>query len=159
MKYQIHVKMSIFIKRQKEDLFRDITSLGSLSFYLIISFIFLLVKNYAIFRKLAVGLFLMYAVVIPIRTFYFKQRPDKFEYRTYIDRLDASSFPSLHAARTAYLCISLIGFFNNNVISLIIALVSLAVLYSRIFLKKHDFIDIAGGAVVAALIYFFLGII
>ena len=151
--------MSIFIKRQKEDLFRDITSLGSLSFYLIISVIFLLVKNYAIFRKLAVGLFLMYALVIPIRTFYFKQRPDKFEYRTYIDRLDASSFPSLHAARTAYICLILIGFFDNSLISVFLAAASLTVLYSRIFLKKHDFIDIAGGAFVAALVYFFLGII
>ena len=159
MESQKRHKMSIFLKRQAKDLIRDITSLGSLSFYLITSLIFLLLNNYTIFRKLAIGLVLIYVVVIPIRTFYFKHRPEKYEYKSYIERLDASSFPSLHAARTAYMCLTLIEFFNENLISLIIVIVSLAVFYSRIHLKKHDILDISGGAIVGGLIYFLVSYI
>ncbi len=150
---------SIFIKRQKEDLFRDITSLGSLSFYLIISIIFLLLKNFEFFKKLSIGLALIYIVVIPIRSFYFKHRPDKFKYKTYLDRLDAASFPSLHAARTSFMCLVLIRFFNNSVISLLLIVLAFPILYSRISLKKHDLTDVGGGVVIGGIAFFVINMV
>lgn len=148
---------SEFTKRQKEDFFRDVTALGSLWFYLIAMLIFLIAKNYKIFTKLLFGLVSIYLVVILIRTFYFKERPKKYPHTSYIEKLDASSFPSLHSARAAFLSIILINFFNNVIFSVFFVALAALVAYSRIRLKKHDLGDIFGGIVVGMLAYFVVG--
>ena len=94
---------SEFIQRQKEDFFRDITSFASLLWYLAIVSVFFISKNYDVFIKLVTGLLFIYFIVIIIRTFYFKHRPIKYGYNSYIEKLDASSFPSLHSSRAAFM--------------------------------------------------------
>src|SRR3989344_4049904 len=104
---------SEFIQRQKNDFFRDMTSLGSLWFYAIFMAFFLILSDYASLKVLLSGFILMYFAVIIIRSIYFKNRPIKYNYNTTIEKLDASSFPSLHAARTAFLSGFFIEYFNN----------------------------------------------
>lgn len=144
---------SEFVKRQKSDFFRDFTAFGSLWFYLIAILIFLIIKNYNIFIKLLIGLLLIYAVVIFIRTFYFKNRPKKYHYTSFIEKLDASSFPSLHSARAAFLSIVLMNFFNNIAFSAFIFVLIIIITYSRIYLKKHDLKDVLAGIIIGLIVY------
>ena len=102
---------SIFLQRQKDDFFRDITSLGSLWFYIILMAFFLIEQNYNLFKKLALGLAVIYLAIIILRSAFFKDRPEKYKYKTLIDKLDAASFPSNHSARTAFLTILFVNYF------------------------------------------------
>ena len=151
--------ISNLIQRQKKDLIRDVSSLGSLFFYIFVLVLFLSFRNYSFFSKLLSGLAIIYIVTILFRTFYFKERPEKLPHKNYIESLDASSFPSLHAARTAFMAAVLIKFFNNKIISAMLILLALAVAYSRIYLKKHDIKDISAGIVLGILVYFLISLI
>lgn len=145
---------SEFIKRQKSDFYRDITALGSLWIYYIILLLFLLQKNYFIFKKLLAGLILIQAITIAIRTFYFKERPNMYPHKSYIEKIDASSFPSLHSARIAFLSIFLMNYFKELLFSVLLVILAAIVVYSRIYLKKHDFSDVLAGVILGVAVYF-----
>ena len=145
---------SQFIQRQKDDFFRDITSLGSLWFYAIFMIFFLILKNYSSFKVLLSGFIIMYLAVIIIRSIYFKNRPIKYNYNNAIEKLDASSFPSLHAARTAFLAGFFIEYFSNILTSAFLVVLALTVLYSRTYLRKHDWKDVSAGVVLGIAAYF-----
>ena len=145
---------SQFLQRQKNDLIRDVTTLGSLFFYFILMIIFLISGNYEMFNKLLIGLAIIYPITIMFRTFMFKNRPKKIKYDSYIGKLDAASFPSLHASRTGFLAIFLINYFHKLPITLVFGIIALGVLYSRIYLRKHDFKDVIAGVILGALAYF-----
>ncbi|MBI2655098.1 phosphatase PAP2 family protein [Candidatus Woesearchaeota archaeon] len=145
---------SEFLQRQKNDFFRDMTSFGSLWFYAIFMVFFLILGDYSSFKVLLSGFILMYFAVIIIRSIYFKNRPIKYNYNNYIEKLDASSFPSLHASRTAFLAGFFIEYFSNLLASAFLAALALIVVYSRIYLNRHDWKDVSAGAVLGALAYF-----
>ena len=147
---------SEFIKRQKNDLIRDFTSLGSLIGYILFLVFLLALGNFYLLRKAAIGLVLIYIVIIIIRTFYFKERPEKLSHKSYIDSIDASSFPSLHSARISFLSAILMKYYNNFYFSILAAVILLAVCYSRIKLKKHDFADVSFGILLGILAYFII---
>ena len=117
---------SEFAVRQKHDLIRDISALGSMIFCIIILLIFLATKNYYLLRQWIAGLAVVYIIVILIRTFYFKHRPVQLPHTSYIERLDASSFPSLHAARSTLLCSILIGYFGSPYFTILAVLAAAA---------------------------------
>ncbi len=144
---------SEFIKRQKDDFFRDLTVFGSLWFYIFIAMIFLIQKDYGMLKKLIAGFVFIYLVVIAIRSFYFKNRPKKYSYDSYLEKLDAASFPSLHSARAVYLSMILMKFFDKIFISILLLILVSIVAYSRIYLKKHDVKDVSAGFVVGILVY------
>ena len=148
---------SEFAKRQKSDFFRDITSFASLWWYFIITLIFLAAGNYDVSSRLLIGLLLTYFIVIITRTFYFKHRPEKYSYNSYIQKLDASSFPSLHSSRAVFMSLVLAKFFNNNILSALLAVLAIIIAYSRIQLRKHDLTDVLAGAAVGAAVYFTVG--
>ena len=136
-------------------IFTDITALGSLFFYCILLIFLLLFRFYRLSFLIFVGLVIIYFVVYVIRFIYFKERPDKQRHSTFLEKLDAGSFPSLHAARTGFL-FSVFGTLSNSVsLWIVLGFLSLLVLYSRYYLKKHHFVDLVGGS----LIGFFLGTI
>ncbi|HLC61803.1 MAG TPA: phosphatase PAP2 family protein [Candidatus Nanoarchaeia archaeon] len=145
---------SEFAERQKRDFFRDISALGSLIFYVLLMMLFFALNDYASLGTLFVGVILMYLFTIIIRLVYFKNRPDKFAYRNVIEKIDAASFPSLHAARTGFLSVFFAYYFNNISISVILAVLALGILFSRVYLRKHDFMDVLAGAVLGVLAYF-----
>ena len=147
---------SDFATRQKNDVIRDISALGSLINYILLLLILLAAGNIGLFKKLSIGLIFIYIAIILIRTFYFKERPEKLPHKNYIERLDASSFPSLHAARISLIGAVLMEHYNNLYFSILSVLIILAVCYSRIRLKKHDFADIAYGIILGIFVYFSL---
>lgn len=145
---------SEFIKRQKNDFFRDFTSLGSLWFYALVVLFLFISKGYGLSARLATGFLLMYIITITIRTFYFKERPDKYYYKSYIERIDASSFPSLHSARITFLAIAFMNYYKEMLFSILVAALAVIVMYSRIYLKKHDLKDVLAGAILGTVVYF-----
>ncbi|HLC60159.1 MAG TPA: phosphatase PAP2 family protein [Candidatus Nanoarchaeia archaeon] len=145
---------SEFALRQKRDIMRDISALGSLIFYIFLMILFFALNNYSSLAKLFIGIILMYFVTVIIRLVYFKNRPDKFAYNNIIEKIDAASFPSLHAARTGFLTVFFVYYFNNMIISVILAVLALGVLYSRVYLRKHDIRDVLAGAVLGVFVHF-----
>ncbi len=137
----------------KKGLWKDITALGGTFFFFIV-LAFLISLGYTkLFIQLFIG-FLFTGIIITLaRMMYFKPRPKPKEYTNFIERIDASSFPSWHAARIVFLSLTLYTFFQNRYISLILLALVLIVCYSRIRLQKHDWIDISAGILLGMLTY------
>ena len=133
--------------------FRDITVFGSLVFSAFLLVFLLIFQEYQTSWRLLFGTIVTFVLVILIRTFYFKNRPRKQEHGNYVERIDASSFPSLHAARTTFLVLLFVYFFQNTFMTTFLIILGLLVIYSRIFLKKHDWNDLFWGAILGAVVY------
>jgi len=132
--------------------FRDVTAFGGFIFY---GFVLLLsLGNLGLFIRLLIGLAVMVAVVVLIRSFYFKQRPKKQSYSNFLERIDAASFPSLHTARAVFLALV---FSPANAI--LVSVMAVLVAYSRIYLKKHDWIDVLFGGLLGWGVYWVVGLI
>src|SRR3989344_162848 len=125
--------------------FRDMTSLGSyvVIIPLIVFIYFIGLKNLAL--PFFVGFIVTYIIAFIIRIFYFKDRPEKEKYNSFLSRIDSSSFPSVHAARSIMFAILLSVYYKSLLLTLFLILIALLVSYSRIFLKKHYWIDVVVG--------------
>lgn len=134
-------------------LLEEVTCLGGVVFYTLVLIALVVFEQYSIFFSLFLIFLIIYAVTAIIRIFYFKNRPEKMEHHSFLGRMDASSFPSVHAARVTVLAIFLIVLFPGNPRMAILAiLLGLLVLYSRIYLKKHDYIDLLAGVIIGAIL-------
>lgn len=133
--------------------FRDLTSLGSLVFYVLLLVATLVWQEYRLFLVLTFGLLFTLLAIVIIRLFYFKDRPKKQQYNNIIDKIDASSFPSLHSARVTFLCLLFVMFFSKTYVIVFFLLLAVLVIYSRIYLKKHDGFDVLGGVVLGVVTY------
>src|SRR3989344_6329120 len=117
------------------EFFRDLTALGGMSFYALMLLFILLFQQYGIFLDLALGLLLMLVVLLLIRTFYFKARPLPQDHHTFLQKIDASSFPSLHTARIFFLALYLSVVWNKIYITIFLLIIASSVSYSRIYLQ------------------------
>lgn len=132
----------------KNEMIRDITSLGNLGILIVISLIILGVNKTSI--TVLIILFILELIGNIIKLIFFKERPKKRLYNNITERITAASFPSLHTTRSTYILCSIYYFTTINSKYLLLALIPL-VLISRVLLKKHDYIDVISG--------FILGII
>jgi membrane-associated phospholipid phosphatase len=136
-------------------LFRDITTFGGEIFYLLILVLTLALQKYSLFILLLWGNLIAIVVVIFTRTVYFKPRPNKQTYKNWLEKMDASSFPSLHAARIWFLALLFSWYFKYNIAPVtVLILLAIITSYSRIYLKKHDWIDLLGGILLAAILFY-----
>jgi len=143
----------MIIQKYTYQFFRDISTLGGVFFYSFILIFLLLIKNFTLFKKLFIALILIYLSSITLRYFFFKERPVKEKYTSLIEKIDSSSFPSLHAARASVL--SLFAYYNLQFnLFLFVLILSLIILYSRIYLKKHYFKDILAGILIGILSFY-----
>jgi membrane-associated phospholipid phosphatase len=138
----------------KEYHFRDITSLGSFFITSLILLLVLVLQEYNLFYRLLFGLIFTLVGVVAIRTFYFKNRPKKENYKNYIGKLEASSFPSLHTARMIFLALIFSFHFKQIQMTLFFIFIALITMYSRIHLKKHDWVDLTGGVVLGIITFY-----
>lgn len=141
------------------DLIRDITTFGSLSFYCLLTLVFLILGENTLFLELLISLILCYLISIPIRLLFFKKRPKKQRYNNVLEKITAGSFPSLHSIRSVLLLVFLSQFFQNILLTLIFILLFVLVIITRILLKKHYFIDIFGGTLIGILVWYLTNII
>ena len=141
--------------------FEEITFFGGIAFYLFVIILLLISQKYIFALRLFLGLMIIYLITFVIRLFYFKDRPKKMEYTSLLEKIDASSFPSIHAARITYLFLFILfssSFFLNPSVNILMGVVSLLVVYSRIYLYKHDIVDVLAGVILGgfAMIAFFI---
>ncbi len=132
-----------FLQTKFQDWTRDITSLASPIILLFVPFIFLGPSKQ--FYTLLVALLVNEIVASLIKIIYPKKRPNGQTYKTILEKIDAGSFPSIHASRITLVYLTL--FLNaDNLLVKIVFLVFIAFVFlSRIFLKKHYLIDVIGG--------------
>ncbi|MBS3175593.1 phosphatase PAP2 family protein [Candidatus Woesearchaeota archaeon] len=144
------------LEKYKNDFFRDLTSFGGTYFFIFAIILFLLLNEIRIFKILLIGLFLTYIISFVIRIFYFKNRPNKEKYTNFIMKIDASSFPSVHSMRAIFMAIIISKFFANPIMIIFLLLWALIVSYSRVYIKKHYWIDIIVGLIIGILLAFLL---
>lgn len=142
------------LQKQLHEFFRDVTAMGGLAASMLLIFLFL---SSPLLVPLIAGSIITAGMVVLIRLFYFKPRPRKEKYTNFIERIDASSFPSLHAARIVFLAILFSVHFANQYLTILCSVTAALVSYSRIYLRKHDWIDVVGGIIVGVATYFIVG--
>jgi len=132
-------------KAKLADHWRDISALGSSSFYfsLIAAAALLGVKIVAL--RLLVGYFLIEIVVWLVRLVHYKERPDKEKFTAWWQKVNTGSFPSAHAARAAFTMMVLSWHFQSLYLSLFLAVLSVFVMQARVYLKRHDDWDVFAG--------------
>ena len=80
-----------------KDWLRDFTSLGNPVILIFVPFIFL--ENTHYFYYLLVALLINEIFCSSIKLFFHKKRPDGQTYKGILEKIDAGSFPSIHASR------------------------------------------------------------
>ena len=136
--------------------FIQLTELGSLVAYAFFMFIFLILVNVDLFVHLFISLFFVMVAAILIKSLYFKKRPSKHLTRNFVERLDAASFPSIHSMRTFSLVFWVSLYFNNLFLTIYLSFVGIFVVYSRIYLKKHYWIDVIFGLIFSFIINYII---
>ena len=133
------------------EVIENITAYGSIAFYLPI--IILLIKfNPSLSVTLFFSMLAVELLTGGIKLFYNKPRPKPRVNRSWIEKVDAGSFPSTHTARITALSFILNLAYPFTLGIIISAILILAVGYSRIYLKHHYFFDVFGGFVIGILI-------
>ena len=144
MKNQFKIVEKVFYKQ--------ITDLGSLTFYVFVMIFCLIIAKTTLFRNLLISLVLVMVVSVLVKCFYFRERPKKQKKNTFLERLDAASFPSIHSMRVFSLAFWVSMLSNNIYLNVYVSIIALAVMYSRVYLKKHYLSDVIGGVVLSAII-------
>jgi undecaprenyl-diphosphatase len=147
------------MRKYADKFFRDISAVGSNYLYSVIGLGFLIFGETGVFWKLLIGAALGYFIMVPIRYFFFKERPTPKMYSNIAEKIMASAFPSAHAMKIVLMSLIMNEFFVLELASYGFGLLAILVCYSRIYLKKHDYTDIIGGAVLGIVVYFLIGMI
>ena len=126
--------------------FSNVTLFGSPIFYGVVV-LGLATVNFSIALRLFIIMFFLEITSAIIKFTYDKQRPGQLTKRKdlwgkYVTR----SFPSVHTARITTL--SVIGMEFYLYLGIIGLGLSIAVGFSRIYLRKHDWLDVVGGIVI-----------
>ncbi len=131
----------------KDELWQDVKGLSGVPIFIVVIIVSFLIGMQKLAVQLLVGLILAYVVTTIVRLVYFKRRPDGQAYKNFIEKIDASSFPSLHAIRAAVLATILSLSFNNSWLTVLFALCAIGVAISRVMTKRHYAFDVVAGLV------------
>lgn len=139
------------------DWFRDITSLANPLLLVFVPFIFL--GNSKIFHYLLLALLINEIFCSVIKILFPKKRPTGQTYTNLIEKIDAGSFPSIHASRITIVYLTLFSNTENLALKIVFLSVIVLVFYSRVKLKKHFWIDVLGGFVMGGFIWYLFDVI
>lgn len=138
-------------KKLIQEIEKDVSSLGSLAVQgsFIVGLAFL---NPAPAFKLAMGIVAVTAIGVAVKILWKTKRPDHETIaqseagQPIADRIDASSFPSIHSARVSVMAI-LLSDIGNAGFDAFLWFVAIAVMISRVALQKHRVVDCIAGAI------------
>lgn len=142
------------LEYKSEDFMRDWTGLANplvLFFFSVALFGFgnLLIKLIGIW-------FINEIACLALKYIFFKDRPNRVEFKNFWTRLEASSFPSIHASRTAVLASFVFLQPHFDIwIKIIFIFLALLVGYTRVYLKRHFWVDVMAGWLVGVIITLF----
>lgn len=134
---------------------RDTSAYGGFPFYAMMIIAFFLLDEFVFAYNLVVSLIAVTIVVALVRLVYFKPRPGmkRKTYNTIYERIDNSSFPSIHAARAVMISMALFSKFNA--LLPLLALMTILVLMTRIYFKRHDAADLTVGVIIGIVLSVF----
>jgi membrane-associated phospholipid phosphatase len=140
-----------------DDTINDISALGGLPAFLVIAALITAIVPPASWLALALmflgGLAGCYIVTVAIRWVWFRTRPVPAEHHNWWQRIDASSFPSMHTMRAAFLATVLIILLQYSVIAIIVcSCAALAVAWARVRKKRHHVSDVVVGIILGVII-------
>ena len=138
-----------------EEVIQDAKGLAGLPFFVVLVIATFLLGLLALSAQLLVALVLATGLTILIRTFYFERRPDRQSYKNFFEKIDASSFPSLHAMRAAVLATLLAAYFANLWLTILFWACAIVVALARVLLKRHFVKDVIVGLIAGVLIAYF----
>lgn len=141
------------VKYYFNELMENVSAFGSIFIHILLMAVAFALKDVVLYPLLK-GFVLIYLIGVPIKLLVFKNRPKKMKYKEIWEKFEASSFPSIHAARVVFLALVLCSRFNNNALSAVLFAVAALVMYSRIYLKKHYWGDVIGGLLIGIVIYY-----
>ncbi|MCH2042801.1 MAG: phosphatase PAP2 family protein [Saprospiraceae bacterium] len=155
-------------KTKYAEYIRDFTALGNPFLLLLVTFCTLgmlpFEKASHLWILLLIGFMVNEFICSGIKFLWHKPRPNGQTFDSAFEKIDAGSFPSIHSSRISFVYGSLayVQYFEQNYHYLIVFIfVILLVGYSRIFLKKHFFIDVMAGygfglitSVISILLYY-----
>ena len=138
---------------------RDITSICGLP---IIGFIFLFLiffNKIILAKEFIVALIISEILIWGIRFFYFRQRPygKKDGFKNLYERIDESSFPSIHASR-AFIIAFVLSQGLGIYMKILFWSIALLICVSRIYLKRHHISDVVVGAILGLIISYIVTI-
>lgn len=137
-------------KTKYAEYIRDFTAIGNPFLLLLVALATLSTfpEFYTYFFVLLAGFLINEIICSAIKYFWHKPRPNGQEFKNGLEKIDAGSFPSIHSSRIAlvYLSLAYIHYMAANFLLIPVFLIVIVVVgYSRIFLKKHFFIDVIAG--------------
>lgn len=127
-----------------DEIFTALTTFGHPVFYVLLILV-LLAFNVSFALPLFFALLGVEIICIIIKLTYRKDRPVIQTREGFYNKIDANSFPSIHSARIALIATTFIMHFQNLPLTIICAILMLGTGYSRMYLKKHFFIDVVVG--------------
>ncbi|MBU1000045.1 phosphatase PAP2 family protein [Patescibacteria group bacterium] len=131
--------------------FSCFTVLGTPVFYIPVAFYFVQIHNSLLIKL--VSIFIVVEIIgAGIKLAYYKSRPVATGHKNLYEKYLAASFPSIHSARIMAITIVVSSLYFTPLFIFISALFVLGVGYSRIYLKKHDVIDVVSGFLFGAII-------
>lgn len=155
------IKQSSLKKTKYAEYIRDFTAIGNPFLLLLVALATL--SNHPKFKIyfliLLAGFFLNEIVCSAIKYFWHKPRPNGQQFKSGFEKIDAGSFPSIHSSRIAfvYLSMSYIQYMAGNLFIVPVFLIVIIIVgYSRVFLKKHFFVDVMAGYFFGALLFFII---
>ncbi len=140
------------LERQIDVFFRDITTFGGFAWDIIILLFLFFLGQLVLFFRFLDGIILVLLISVIIRHFYFKARPKNVVHTNWLERISASSFPSVHAARAWLFMVVFSDFFGTPLIAVILGFIAVLVCASRVWLEEHDFADVAFGSLLGILL-------
>ncbi|MFH1222302.1 MAG: phosphatase PAP2 family protein [Candidatus Micrarchaeota archaeon] len=142
------ITLERYVNKTIQEITRDFTAFGN-PFVLGVLTLAVVGVNMNLLYIFA-GLVFIEIFCFAIKFFYHKDRPNKEEYANLIERIDASSFPSVHTARASFAFLALFFLTPGLEKFLFLALIPI-IGATRVLLKKHFLVDVLGGYAVAIL--------
>lgn len=149
------MKLKRYLQDTAKDSVRDFTSLGNPFLLILISI--LLIGYKSIF--IVLGLIAVEILCTLIKIIYYKERPRKQKHTNLLERIRASSFPSIHTSRASFVFFYLFLITPDMISKIIFLLFPLVVGTTRILLKKHYISDVLGGLMIGILTAYLLAFI
>ncbi len=140
-----------------KDFVRDLTSLGSLPIILIIITGFYLIGRNHLAKGLIISILVSQFLIYIIRIVYFRPRPGnkKRKYKNIYERLDESSFPSIHASRAGIIPM-IISQNLGTYPTYFLWVLGLGICFSRLYLKRHHPTDVFVGFILGVCISYII---
>jgi undecaprenyl-diphosphatase len=136
----------------EREFWTNMSFFGSSICYVFIILTLLSFQHFALAFKFFALLCIMYAITTLIRMVYYKERPIAQAHHNFFEKIDSSSFPSMHAMRATSLYTWLIVLYSPLIYISIMSIVVLLVLVSRVMLGKHFIVDLIAGSVIGVIL-------